>query len=112
MEQTVLYHLIKQARAENKAVKLLPNVDNFEAQLIIEPEHEVRNEEYNIISSDGCLIDLSFILGAVIIPNREERLKEERKRQKEIWEAYIPIPKGKRTRGPYPLKSEGKEYVG
>lgn len=106
MEQTVLYHLIKQARAENKAVKLLPNVDNFEAQLIIEPEHEVRNEEYNIISSDGCLIDLSFILGAVIIPNRKERLKEE-------WESYKPIPKGKRTRDEaYPLKSEGKEYVG
>lgn len=96
MEQTVLYQLIKQARAENKAVKLFPNVDNFEAQLIIEPEHEVRNEEYNIISSDGCLIDLSFILGAVIIPNRKERLKEERKREKEIWEGYKPISKGRR----------------
>ena len=91
MEQTVLYHLLKEARAENKAVQLLPNVNNFNHKLIIEPEHEIRNEEYNIISSEGCLIDLSFILGAVIIPNREERLKEEASRQKELWdECYKP----------------------
>lgn len=82
MEQTVLYHLIQEARAENKAVKLIPNIDNFKDKLIIEPEHEVKNEEFNIIKIDGCLIDLSFILGAVIIPNRKDRY-EEHKRQ---WE--------------------------
>lgn len=88
MEQTVLYHLIKQARAENHAVKLIPNLDNCDSQFIIEPDHEIHNEEYNIISGEGCLIDLSFIAGAVIIPNREERLKEERRRDKELWDDY------------------------
>ena len=97
MEQTVLYHLIKKARAENKAVQLIPNIDNFKDKFIIEPEHEIRNEEFNIISSEGCLIDLSFIVGAVIVPNRKERLKKEN----EIWdraykEVYKSNPKGRR----------------
>ena len=97
MEQTVLYHLIKQARRENKAVQLLPNIDNFKNQFIIEPEHEIRNEEFNIISSEGCLIDLSFIVGAVIIPNKEERLKAEKEKWDKICkEAYKPNPKGRR----------------
>lgn len=96
MEQTVLYHLIKQARAENKAVQLLPNVDNFNHKLIIEPEHEVRNEEYNIISSEGCLIDLSFILGAVIIPNKKERAKEEQEKWDRIFKEVESNRKGRR----------------
>lgn len=95
MEQTVLYHLIKQARAENKAVQLLPNVDNFNHKLIIEPEHEVRNEEYNIISSEGCLIDLSFILGAVIIPNKKERAKEEQEKWDRIFKEVESNRKGR-----------------
>jgi len=96
LEQTVLYHLIKQARAENKAVQLLPNVDNFNHKLIIEPEHEVRNEEYNIISSEGCLIDLSFILGAVIIPNKKERAKEEQEKWDRIFKEVESNRKGRR----------------
>lgn len=97
MEQTVLYHLIQEARAENKAVQLLPNVDNFNAQLIIEPDHEVKNEEFNIIKSDGCLIDLSFIVGAVIVPNREERLREKHERWDRIHkEVYKTSPKSMR----------------
>lgn len=97
MEQTVLYHLIQEARAENKAVQLVPNVDNFNAQLIIEPDHEVKNEEFNIIKSDGCLIDLSFIVGAVIVPNREERLREEHERWDRIHkEVYKTSPKSMR----------------
>ena len=96
MEQPVLYDLLSEAKSKNKAVQLFSNNNLEDLKFIIEPEHEVRNEEYNIISSDGCLIDLSFILGAVIIPNRKERLKEERKREKEIWEGYKPISKGRR----------------
>ena len=87
MQQTVLYKLIQEARAENKAVKLVPIVSEKDlgASLIIEPEHEIKNEEYNIISSDGCLIDLNFVACAVIIPNREERLKEEQ----DLWDRAV-----------------------
>ena len=44
----------------------------------------------------GILWIILAILGAFIIPNRKERLKEERKREKEIWEGYKPISKGRR----------------
>lgn len=99
MEQTVLYHLLQQAKKENKAVQLLTNNSkrDWDVNLIIEPNHEICNEEHNIISCDGCLIDLNFIVCAVLIPNKEERLKKE----KEIWdkayeEVYKANPKGRR----------------
>ena len=75
LEQTVLYHLLQQAKKENKAVELLISPKYDDMELIIEPHHEICNEEHNIISCDGCLIDLNFVVCAVMIPNREERLK-------------------------------------
>lgn len=76
MQQTALYELVKEAKSKNMAVQLLTPYKDSEFNFIIEPENEIKNKPGNIISSDGCLIDLSFIMGAVIVPNHKDRLKQ------------------------------------
>ena len=83
MNPTALYELVKQAKKENKAVKLL----SFNSkEYFIEPEHEVTNKPGNVIHIDGCLIDLNFIMSADIVPNKECRLLELKELEKKIKE--------------------------
>ena len=99
MEQSALYDLLQQAKKENKAVQLLTNNSkrDWDVNLIIEPNHEIRNKDNNIISSDGCLIDLNFIVCALIIPNKEDRLKEEKEKWDKVYkEVYKVKQRGRR----------------
>ena len=79
MEPIVLYELLGQARVENKAVQLLNNPTLNDVEFIIEPEHQIVNKKGNVIKVDDCLIDLNFIVAALIIPNRKDRLAEKEK---------------------------------
>lgn len=85
MEQTALYKLINQAKAENKAVQLLSSHNLDDLKFIIEPEHKVVNEPDNIIKCDDCLIDLKLIVAALIVPNREDRQRETKRIEEEIY---------------------------
>ncbi|MBQ2635362.1 MAG: hypothetical protein IJJ11_00730 [Methanosphaera sp.] len=98
MEPTVLYELLGQARAENKAVQLLNNTTLNDVEFIIEPEHQIVNKKGNVIKVDDCLIDLNFIVAALIVPNREDRNKELERIEQEIDDVYKPSPKGRRYR--------------
>ena len=91
MEQPVLYDLLSEAKSKNKAVQLFSNNNLEDLKFIIEPEHKVVNKPGNIIRSDDCLIDLNLIVCALIVPNKQERLEEKRKREKELWD-YLNKP--------------------
>lgn len=111
MEQPVLYDLLSEAKSKNKSVQLFSNNNLEDLEFIIEPEHKVVNKPGNIIRCDDCLIDLNLIVCALIVPNKQERLEEKRKREKELWDLIQTQPKRARD-VVYPLKSKGKEYVG
>lgn len=93
MEPTVLHELIKEARAENKAVQLLNNLTLSDVEFIIEPEHQVVNKPGNVIKVDDSLIDLDFIVAALIVPNRDDRLAEKKRIEEELWSALKEAPK-------------------
>ena len=96
MEPTVLHELLGQARAENKAVQLLNNTTLNDVEFIIEPEHQIVNKKGNVIKVDDCLIDLNFIVAALIIPNRKDRLAEKKRIEEELWSALKEAPKNER----------------
>ena len=96
MEQTALYKLISQAKAENKAVQLLSSHNLDDLKFIIEPWHKVVNEPDNIIKCDDCLIDLKLIVAALIVPNREDRQKEMERIEEEIKDLHKLNPKSGR----------------
>ena len=107
MEPTALYKLIMEAKSKNKAVQLLMNNNPKDGgyDLIIEPEHEIQNLEGNILSFANCLVDLDFIACAVIIDNHKERAYAE---QRAKIKSHRRMTNGEM----YPLKPEGKVYVG
>lgn len=95
MEQTALYKLIKKAREENKAVQLVPfDSDRNNLDIIIEPQDEICNDKSNIIRCNDCLIDLSFIVTAQIIPNRRDRVSEN---ERISMNSYRSNPRGRRN---------------
>lgn len=96
MEPTVLHELLGQARAENKAVQLLNNPTLNDVEFIIEPEHQIVNKKGNVIKVDDCLIDLNFIVAALIIPNRKDRLAEKKRIEEELWSVLKEAPKNGR----------------
>ena len=95
MEPTVLHELIKEARAENKAVQLYGSANLDALKFIIEPDMEIVNKQGNTIYVDGRLIDLKFIAMALIVPNQENREKEFERLKQEISELYASNPKGR-----------------
>ena len=77
MESTALHELIQEAKSENKAVRLITEkervFDNINYKFIIEPEDEISFREGNVLRGTRCLIDLNFVVAAMIIPNRHEQ---------------------------------------
>jgi len=99
MNSTALYELIQEAKSENKAVRLLTDKERSSEKsywkFIIEPEHDVSFKQGNVLKGDRCLIDLNFIVGAVIIPNKHERPNNPIKWSKNPYKSN---PKGRRAR--------------
>lgn len=105
LKQIALYNLIQEAKSKNKAVQLFPKKPSRDFEMFIEPHHKVVNLPENVIRVDDCLVDLDFIVCAMIIDNHKERAYAEQR---------VKIRADRRmTNGEmYPLKPEGKQYVG
>ncbi|WP_296882158.1 hypothetical protein [uncultured Methanobrevibacter sp.] len=114
MESIVIYELIQEAKSMNKSVRLITDkeraFENVNFKFIIGPEDTVTFRKGNVLRCNGCVIDLNFVVCAMIVPNN---LKQMNATTWWIENPYKSNPKGKRTRDDvYPLKPEGKEYVG
>lgn len=115
LKQIALYNLIQEAKSKNKAVQLFPKKPSRDFEIFIEPHHKVVNLPENVIRVDDCLVDLDFIVCALMIPNHKDRAKEYDKIRNELREyknknPYESNPRGRRNRHVgemYPLKPEG-----
>lgn len=87
MDEDILNSLLIKAKKLNKAVRLfVSGLDVAECR--IEPEQDYYIQD-DILCTDNTIIDLNYIAAATITKNRFER-------EKEIWEGYKPISKGRR----------------
>ena len=94
MNNEGLYKVIQEARVLNKSVELLTS-DNYNYEFIINPEDTTIFPCENTLRFRDIIVDLTFIIGAIIIDNKENKYHENKTREEM-----------------YPLKTEGKVYVG
>lgn len=72
MNNEGLYKVIQEARVLNKSVELLTS-DNYNYEFIINPEDTTIFLCEDTLKFRNITVDLTFIIGAVIIDNYKER---------------------------------------